>query len=71
MRRLRLAMKKLLQKFCAVAMLGILSAGAFAQKRDDDKRPPKEPSKVVTPDKKDKPQQNPQKPKDNDKRGRP
>lgn len=52
-------------------MLGMVSAGAFAQKRDDDKRPPKEPSKVVTPDKKDKPQQNPPKPKDNDKRGKP
>ena len=63
-------MKKLMRKFCAVVMLGIVSAGAFAQKRDDDKRPPKEPSKVVTPDKKDKPQQT-EKPKDNNKRGKP
>jgi hypothetical protein len=71
MRRLRLEMKKLMRKFLAVAMLGMVSAGAFAQKRDDDKRPPKEPSKVVTPDKKDKPQQNQEKPKNNDKKGRP
>jgi hypothetical protein len=71
MRRLRLEMKKLMRKFLAVAMLGMVSAGAFAQKRDDDKRPPKEPSKVVTPDKKDKPQQNQEKPKHNDKKGRP
>jgi len=71
MRRLRLEMKKLMRKFLAVAMLGLVSAGAFAQKRDDDKRPPKEPSKVVTPDKKDKPQQNQEKPKNNDKKGRP
>jgi hypothetical protein len=64
-------MKKLTRKLIAVTMLCLVSAGAFAQKREDDKRPVKEPIKVVVPDKKDKPQQNPEKPKNNDKRGKP
>jgi len=34
-------------------MLGVVSAGAFAQRKDQDKRPPKEPAKVITPDRKD------------------
>jgi hypothetical protein len=34
-------------------MLGIFSAGAFAQKKDKDKRPPKEPARVITNDRKD------------------
>jgi len=34
-------------------MLGVVSAGAFAQRKDEDKRPPKEPVKVITNDRKD------------------
>ena len=41
-----------------LAMLGIVSVGAFGQKKGDDKRPPKEPVKVITNDRKDKPPQN-------------
>jgi hypothetical protein len=67
----RLEMKKLIPKLITVMMLCLVSAGSFAQKRDDGKRPPKETTKVVVPDKKDKPQQNPEKPKNNDKRGKP
>jgi hypothetical protein len=41
-------MKKLLRNLMVVTMLGVASAGAFAQKRgEQDKRPPKEPVKVV------------------------
>jgi hypothetical protein len=64
-RRHRLEMKKFLRKFLVVAMLGLVSVGAFGQKqgRDRDKRPPKEPVKVITNDRKEnnRPQQNNQK----------
>lgn len=46
-------MIKLVRDLLVVAMLGIVSAGAFAQKKDQDKRPPKEPVKVITNDRKD------------------
>ena len=52
-------------------MLGVVSVGAFAQKRDQDKRPPKEPAKVITNDRKDQrpPQNNnQQRPKDDNRR---
>jgi hypothetical protein len=61
-RRHRLDMKKLVRKLLVVVMLGLVSVGAFAQKqgRDQDKRPPKEPVKVITNDRKEnnRPQQN-------------
>jgi hypothetical protein len=61
-RRHRLEMKKLVRKLLVVAMLGLVSVGAFGQKqdRDRDKRPPKEPVKVITNDRKEnnRPQQN-------------
>ena len=40
-------MIKLMRELLVIAMLGVVSAGAFAQKRDD-KRPPKEKVIVVT-----------------------
>ena len=40
-------MNKLLRELLVMAMLGVVSVGAFAQKRDD-KRPPKEKVIVVT-----------------------
>jgi len=46
-------MIKLLRQLLVIAMLGVVSAGAFAQRKDQDKRPPKEPAKVITPDRKD------------------
>jgi hypothetical protein len=59
-----------------IAMLGVVSAGAVAQRRgkDQDKRPPKEPAKVITNDRKDQrpPRQNSnQQPPKRDKRDRP
>jgi len=45
--------KLLRQLLLAIAMLGVVSAGAFAQRKDQDKRPPKEPAKVITNDRKD------------------
>ena len=46
-------MIKLLRQLVVIAMLGVASAGAFAQRKDQDKRPPKEPAKVITNDRKD------------------
>jgi len=68
-------MIKLMRKGVLVlAMLGVVSAGAFAQRKDQDKRPPKEPAKVITNDRKDQrpPKQNTnQNPPKRDKRDRP
>jgi len=64
-------MIKLMRQLMVILMLGVLSAGAFAQKKDKDKRPPKEKVVVVTNDRKDNrppPKNNNQRP---DKRGRP
>lgn len=54
-------------------MLGMVSVGAFAQRKDQDKRPPKEPVKVITNDGKDKrpPKQNPNQPPKQGNRNRP
>ena len=46
-------MIKILRELLVILMLGVVSAGAFAQKKDKDKRPPKEPAKVITNDRKD------------------
>ena len=46
-------MIKLFRELLVIVMLGTVSVGAFAQKRDQDKRPIKEPVKVVTNDRKD------------------
>jgi hypothetical protein len=68
-------MMKLIRQILVTAMLGVmLSAGAVAQRKDQDKRPPKERAKVITNDRKDQrpPQQNSnQQPPKRDKRGRP
>jgi hypothetical protein len=55
MRRHRLEMKKLGRQLVVIMMLGVLSGGAFAQRKGQgqDKRPPKEPVKVITNDRKD------------------
>ena len=45
--------KLLRQLVLVMAMLGVASAGAFAQRKDQDKRPPKEPAKVITNDRKE------------------
>ena len=67
-------MIKLLRKLLLViAMLGMVSAGAVAQRKDQDKRPPKEPAKVTSPGKDQRPPKqnsNQQQPK-RDKRDRP
>jgi hypothetical protein len=66
-------MIKLVREMLVIAMLGVASTSAFAQKRDQDKRPKKEPVKVITNDRKDnnRPQNNNQKPKGDNRRGRP
>jgi hypothetical protein len=65
-------MIKLLREVLLIAMLGVVSVGAFAQKRDQDKRPPKDPAKVITNDRKEQrppPQNNnQQRPKDDNRR---
>jgi len=45
-------MIKLIRELLVIAMLGVVSVGAFAQRKDQDKRPPKEPVKVITNDQK-------------------
>jgi hypothetical protein len=40
-------MSELIRKIVVVAMMGALSTGAFAQGKGKDKRPPKEPVKVI------------------------
>ena len=65
-------MFKLIRELLVIAMLGIVSVGAFAQRRDQDKRPPKEPVKVITNDRKDqrppRPNNNQQPPKQDNRR---
>jgi hypothetical protein len=46
-------MIKLMRELLVIAMLGVVSVGVFAQRKDQDKRPPKEPVKVITNDRKD------------------
>ena len=48
-------MIKLTRELMVIAMLGVVSAGAFAQRKDkdQDKRPPKERVIVITNDRKD------------------
>lgn len=41
-------MMKLIREFLVIAMLGVVTTGAFAQRKDRDKRPPKEKVIVVT-----------------------
>jgi hypothetical protein len=55
MRRLRLEMMKLIREVMVMGMLVIFPVGAFAQGKGGDKRPPKDPGKVVTPDRKNPP----------------
>ena len=64
-------MSKLIQELLILAMLVGVSAGVSAQRRDNDKRPPKEPVKVITNDRKDNrppPQNSNRPPKDNKKK---
>ena len=46
-------MIKLMREFLVILLLGVVSAGAFAQRKGQDKRPPKEPVKVITKDRKE------------------
>ena len=46
-------MIKLMRELLVIAMLGLVSVSAFAQRKGQDKRPPKEPVKVITNDRKD------------------
>ncbi len=64
-------MTNLKRKLLAMAMLVVVSAGAFAQ-RPDDKRPPKNPDKVVEKPKGERPPpQNTNQGKKDGKKGRP
>jgi hypothetical protein len=48
-------MKKLMRKLMVLGMLAVMSVGAFGQKPKDNKRPDKEPEKVISRDKKQPP----------------
>jgi len=66
-------MIKLIRELLVIAMLGVVSVGAFAQRKDQDKRPPKEPAKVITNDQKNQrpPKNNNQQPPKQGNRNRP
>jgi hypothetical protein len=63
-------MMKLVRKIMVLATLVIFSACAFAQRKDQEKRPIKEPVKVVTSDRKENrpPPSNSNRPKDDGKK---
>jgi hypothetical protein len=63
-------MRKLVRDLLVVvAMLAVVPASTFAQRKDQDKRPPKERVKVITNDRKDtKPPQNSNRPKPDDRK---
>jgi len=61
-REAKAEMKKLVQELMVLLMIGVATAGAFAQKPDKG-RPPKDPGKVVTPDKRPTPPPNTNRPK--------
>jgi hypothetical protein len=63
-------MVKLVRQLMVLAMLGLVSAGAFAQRKDQDRRPPpKEPAKVITNDRKEnRPPSNSNRPKPDDRK---
>lgn len=46
-------MMKFMRELLVITMLGVVSVGAFAQRKDQDKRPPKERVIVITNDRKD------------------
>ncbi len=64
-------MMKFVRQIMVVAIMAVVSVGAFGQRgRDQDKRPPKEPAKVI--DKKDKnPPSNSNRPKPRDDKKKP
>jgi hypothetical protein len=66
-----LKMIRFMRQLVVVAMLGIVSVGAFAQRKDQDKRPPKEPAKVIENRKDNRPPPNNNRPKNNDNRKKP
>jgi hypothetical protein len=61
-------MIRLVRQIVVVAMLGVVSAGAFAQRKDQDKRPPKEPVKVIENRKDNRPPPPKERPKDDKKK---
>jgi len=70
-REAKAEMKKLLQELMVLVMIGVATAGAFAQKPDKG-RPPKDPGKVVEPGKRPTPPpQNTNRPKPPDNKKKP
>lgn len=61
-------MMKLVRQIVVVAMLVVMPAGVFAQRKDRDKRPPKEPVKVIENKKENRPPPNSNRPKDDKKK---
>lgn len=62
-------MMRLARQIVVVLMLALVPMGAFAQRgRDQDKRPPKEPVKVIENRKDNRPPPNKERPKKDDKK---
>jgi hypothetical protein len=54
--RFRQKMKKLIRELTILGMIGVITASAVGQGKSNDKqRPPKQPEKVVSPDKRQPP----------------
>jgi len=64
----QLKMIRFVRQIVVVAMLGIVSAGALAQRKDQDKRPPKEPAKVIENRKDNRPPPRNDRPKDDNRK---
>ena len=61
-------MAKLVRQIVVLAMLVVVPAGAFAQRKDRDKRPPKEPAKVIENKKENRPPPDNKRPKPDNKK---
>jgi hypothetical protein len=64
-------MMKLVRQILVMAMLAVVPVSAFAQGKGGDKRPKKEPVKIVTNDGKGKPPQKPNRPPKQDPKKKP
>ena len=61
-------MMRFVRQIMVLVMLAVVPLGAFAQRKDQDKRPPKEPVKVIENRKDNRPPPNSNRPKPDDRK---
>jgi hypothetical protein len=61
-------MMRFVRQILVLVMLAVVPLGAFAQRKDQDKRPPKEPVKVIENRKDNRPPPNSNRPKPDDRK---